>query len=98
MLLNAQSGYLRADSGLGHKGKRAGGELRLGPAGRSVSVSGLPWWRPWLRAQRGPPWEIRCSALLEEDLLHCSSMVDPDEKGQFMVLRVYCRKAEKVRE
>jgi hypothetical protein len=32
---------------------------------------------------------------LNEDLLHCSSMVDPDERWQSMVLRhfFFCRKA-----
>ena len=69
-------GSSKAGSSLGPKGKE-------GEEGKESSwlawVSGLAWWRPWLRIQRGLLWEVRCSSL-EEDLLHCSSTVDPNEK------------------
>ena len=37
-----------------------------------------------------------CCAL-ERLLFHCSSLVDPDEERWFMILELYCRKAERER-
>ena len=30
-------------------------------------------------------------------MFHCSSLVDPDEERWFMILELYCRKAERER-
>jgi hypothetical protein len=70
------------DSNLELKSRR--GELQLVLLGRKVSLAcsvvGLAWWQPCLRAH------VRCGSL-EEDLLHCFSTADPDEKRQSKVLR-----------
>jgi hypothetical protein len=44
-----------------------------------VQAGGLGCWRPWLRMQGGLPQESKYGSL-EEDLLHCSSTTDPNEK------------------
>ena len=46
----------------------------------------MVWWKLCLEMQGGLLQEIRSSSL-EEDLLYCSSLADPDEKRQSMVLR-----------
>ena len=67
----------------GSKGRRGQGE-REALCGSHMGKS--PWSRPWLEHRKAFLWEIRHGSL-EEDLLHCSSMADPNEKRQSMVLR-----------
>jgi hypothetical protein len=55
-------------------------------AGSSPGLLGLLSGSHVSRGREASLWEVRCGSL-EEDLLHCSSMVDPDEKRQSMVLR-----------
>jgi hypothetical protein len=56
----------REGSGLGPKGKGQGGECSSwdlqGRESLAWSAAGLVWWKPWLRTQRGLPWEVRCVA------------------------------------
>ena len=74
----------QAGSNLGPREQEQGGKIQLVPFGMRVwlpKVGGLAWWRLWLRVQGGLLQKIRLGSL-EEVLLHCSSMADPDEKRQ----------------
>jgi hypothetical protein len=72
------------------KGKRRGGESSdwFLHKGECLWLAPAAWLGgdQCLETQGGLLLEIRCSSL-EEDLFHCSSLVDPDEKRQSMVLR-----------
>jgi hypothetical protein len=80
---------LRTGSGPGPKGKGQEEKALAGSLSEEspclAQAGRLSWW-PWLRVQGSFMWKITHSSL-EEDLLHCSSKADADEKRQSMVLR-----------
>jgi hypothetical protein len=78
---------VQADSGPGPKGKgqekkALAGSYREESPWLAQQLAWFSWW-PCLGAQGGLWWEIRHS-LLGEDLIHCSSKADSDEKRQSM--------------
>lgn len=77
-------GGTRASFSPGPKGKGPKERAPAVPVG--TRVSWLVWQAPWQEALKGLLREIRRSSL-EEDLRHCPSTVDPNEKRQSVVLR-----------